>query len=94
MNRGAPYDENLRVDRVNSGKSKVRYCEVCSNTLQGKQKSFCSVECQGIASRKTERPTKEKLKKLMETNSMVSIGKMFGVSDNAVRKWAKIHDLL
>ena len=33
--------------------------------------------------------SKEELKTLIENNSLVKIGKMFGVSDNAIRKRAK-----
>lgn len=35
------------------------------------------------------RPSKKELKRLLETNSMRAVGKMFGVSDNGVRKWLK-----
>lgn len=40
-------------------------------------------------SRKVERPTKEELEKLLSENGWTTIGRMYGVSDNAVRKWAK-----
>jgi hypothetical protein len=33
------------------------------------------------------RPSKEELIKLIKTNSMCEVGRMFGVSDNAVRRW-------
>ena len=41
--------------------------------------------------RKVERPTYEKLISLIELNGYVKVGKMFGVSDNAVRKWIKMY---
>ena len=44
-------------------------------------------------SRKVERPSKEDLIVLIENNSMVTLGKMFGVSDNAVRKWANSYGI-
>lgn len=43
--------------------------------------------------RKTQRPPREILEHLIESQSMVAIGKKFGVSDNSVRKWAKIYGL-
>ena len=43
--------------------------------------------------RKTEWPTKEELIELNNKYSKVKIGKMFGVSDNAVRKWLKYYDI-
>lgn len=47
-----------------------------------------------INSRKVCRPSKAKLEKLIEENSWVSLGEMFGVSDNAVRKWARSYGLI
>lgn len=43
--------------------------------------------------RKVKRPSKEELERLVELMSMVKIGKMFGVTDNAVRKWIKYYNL-
>lgn len=43
--------------------------------------------CAKIASRKVERPTKEILEQEVAENSFVSLGKKYGVSDNAIRKW-------
>lgn len=44
--------------------------------------------------RKTEWPTKEVLIELLKTMSYVSIGKKYGVSDNAVRKWSKKYEII
>lgn len=46
-------------------------------------------KCASIESHKgkTNKPTREELKELIRTTPFVQIGKMFGVSDNAVRKW-------
>lgn len=38
-------------------------------------------------------PKKEELLNLITTTSFLQIGKMYGVSDNAVRKWCKKYDL-
>ena len=51
------------------------------------------VECYRLSSRKTEWPSKEELKELIRTKSFVQIGKDFGVSDNAVRRWCKSYNL-
>ncbi len=66
-------------------------CVVCGDDFKPNntnQKS-CSVDCAKIARRKVERPTKEKLDMLLKEHSFCAIGRMFGVSDNAVRKWQK-----
>jgi Zn finger protein HypA/HybF involved in hydrogenase expression len=44
--------------------------------------------------RKTDRPTKEILEKEVKENTMVSLGKKYGVSDNAVRKWCKSYGII
>lgn len=47
-----------------------------------------------LKARKVLRPSFEELKKLIDNNSWVSIGKLYNVSDNAIRKWAKQYNLL
>lgn len=42
--------------------------------------------------RRTERPSSEELKLLIDKNGYVKTGKMFGVSDNAIRKWLISYD--
>jgi 5-methylcytosine-specific restriction endonuclease McrA len=44
--------------------------------------------------RKVTWPLKEELSILMNDHSLVKIGQMYGVSDNAVRKWAKKYGLI
>jgi len=40
------------------------------------------------------RPSKEELKEMIENNSYCALGRKFGVSDVAVRKWAKRYELI
>jgi hypothetical protein len=40
------------------------------------------------------RPTKEELQTLIETTPYTKIGELYGVSDNAIRKWAKSYGIL
>jgi Zn finger protein HypA/HybF involved in hydrogenase expression len=44
-------------------------------------------------SRKVVRPSKEELEKLIETTPMEKLGKNFGVSGNAVKKWCKSYGI-
>lgn len=44
--------------------------------------------------RKVVRPTKEDLQKMINEMPMTHIGIKFGVSDNAIRKWAKRYQLI
>ncbi len=43
--------------------------------------------------RKVERPSKEELSEEIKTLSYCAIGRKYGVSDNAVRKWAKSYEI-
>lgn len=73
-----------------------KHCPTCDKdyeTKNSKQK-FCSAKCRGISQRKANRPSREELNKLINTSSWTEIGKLYGVSDNAVRKWARTHGLL
>jgi len=41
-----------------------------------------------------ERPSREQLELDIASSSWVSIGRKYGVSDNAVRKWARKYGLI
>ena len=73
-------------------KKKQKKCLDCSNLI-----SYDAVrckECNNIKNRKNTRPSSEELKILIENNSFLKIGKMFDVSDNTIRKWAKGYGIL
>ena len=77
--------------RVNKELKKKYYCVDC-----GKEISYGAIrcnKCKGEIKRICERPTKEELLNLIINKPFVQIGKMFEVSDNAVRKWCKSYDL-
>lgn len=40
-----------------------------------------------------EHPTREELKDMIRSESFASIGKLFGVRDNTIRKWCKVYNL-
>lgn len=64
-------------------------CDICG-TVKQKQNVTCSAKCSAVKRRKIkDRPSVEQLSKLLETNSFVKVGEMFGVSDNAIRKWLR-----
>lgn len=69
-------------------------CDYCKTNFTTRKDTqiYCSHKCLSLSKRKIQRPSKEELEILVKTTSMVKIGKMFGVSDNAVRKWIKIYN--
>lgn len=71
-----------------------KICLTCSNNFivyqSQNDRQFCSPECSAVKRRKIkERPTKEQLLDELKTTSYVQVGKKYGVSDNAIRKWIK-----
>lgn len=62
-------------------------CPSCGRK-KDRQAKVC-LDCYRSTLRTVERPTKNELKKLLKTHSFIDIGKMFGVSDNSIRKWCK-----
>lgn len=86
--------ENLQVltkaehDAIH-GKGILQECQNCGRqTKRTKHGKYCSQECFHRDNRKVEWPTSEQLTYDLETMSWCAIGRKYGVSDNAVRKWA------
>jgi len=96
LSSGAPGFERLRENGENSLKSKFRppqFCKGCGTTLQIKQEAYCSDYCFKLALRKVERPSKLVLEQDINNMSILAIGRKYGVSDNAIRKWMKSYGL-
>lgn len=68
------------------------HCVDCGKELSDYKSKRC-LECSKLHSRKVERPSREKLKNLIRNNSFLALGKEYGVSDNAIKKWCKSYDL-
>ena len=75
-------------------------CLNCGKEIISKrnEQKFCNQHCSSTYNsihyntRKVkDRPSKEELEKLTEQYTMVYIGKIFGVSDNAIRNWIKLY---
>lgn len=68
------------------GETKYTYsdkCRKCENTVRKTN----------LQTRKVERPPKEELQMLINTIPMTQIGKKYGVSDNAIRKWCRTYKI-
>lgn len=66
-------------------------CPNCGN-IKYRRAKLC-ISCNSIMQRKVERPSKEELFELIKTMQFTQIGKMYGVSDNTIRKWCKKYEL-
>lgn len=71
---------------------KLKYCAVCGKQLTGSQTKTCSLICNAeyIKTKRTfDIPLQDELNEMLLTMSPETIGKTYGVSGNAVRKWIK-----
>ena len=71
-------------------------CQLCEKVFSNGSKNakYCGSECAKIAQRRVVRPDSDVLKMDIETLSWRAIGMKYGVSDNAVRKWAKSYGIV
>lgn len=68
------------------GKSKNKYSIVCRKCADERRKI--------VTVRKVmNRPSREELLDLIKRLPMIQIGKLYNVSDNAIRKWCKSYDI-
>ena len=63
----------------------VFYCKNCGN-ICSKKDSFC-LKCSNLLKRQIKKPSREVLKDLIRNKSFSMIGRIYNVSDNAIRKW-------
>ena len=72
---------------MSNRKKEKNYCIDC-----GKEISIYGIrcpQCASISKRKIKRPSRNYLKYLIRNYSFTYISKLFGVSDNAIKKWCK-----
>lgn len=72
-------------------KKETNKCKVCGKEIESRS-TYCS-DCYHIVERLADRPSREELKKLIREKPFTQIGRMFGVSDNSIRKWCDNYDL-
>jgi len=78
-------------------KKHLKTCSFCKKefTSVGKKKKYCSHKCCEMNDRRVKvRPSIEELGNMIDNMSWVAIGKEYGVSDNAIRKWARQYKLI
>lgn len=95
INKGAP---SAKIDLIRKQigytqfQPKVKlFCKSCNKQLNGSQSLYCSNKCLGKLISK--RPSKQILLDDLSKMTKVAIGKKYGVSDSAVRKWKKQYQI-
>jgi hypothetical protein len=82
--------KNLSRDEKNIilQRRKTKNCITCKIAINS-WAEYCA-HCCKISQRVVKlRPSKDQLLKMIKETSYVAVGKKYGVSDNAVRKWLK-----
>jgi hypothetical protein len=77
--------------------SKEAVCLYCTNTFIKNDigQKYCSHECSSKHHAKVQnRPSKEELIELLNSHNYCAVGRLYKVSDNAVRKWARKYSIL
>lgn len=71
-------------------------CKGCGRTFHPKKSNqlYCTADCYRVQTYKVEHPSLEELAADMLNLNWCAIGRKYGVSDNAARKWAKKYGLL
>ncbi len=68
-------------------------CPACNSDVYGTK--YCCTICAKKDKRKVKnRPSKTKLMSMLKESNYSAIGRNYGVSDNAIRKWAKSYNLI
>ncbi len=84
--------------RIGAGRriSAARRCDCCKRTFRPKAlaQKYCSSRCSHRSQRVVKRPRKQHLARMIGKKSWVALGYRYGVSDNAVRKWARGYGLI
>ena len=81
--------ETIRTKKERIRTKKIYNCTSCGVELAGKCKTGLCHSCHSKSQRKIERPSKEQLIEEIEKSSYLAVGRKYGVSDNAIRKWIK-----
>lgn len=84
----------MKQEHTYAGKNnkKKHFCKTCRVPIKGTGKTG---KCNGCANshpkntRRAIRPTKEKLVEQIDQLGYSATGRLYGVSDNAIRKWLK-----
>lgn len=78
-------DVSNKLIKVKENSQKKNYCLDCGKEISLESKRC--LDCNSKYLQKVDRPEREELLKLIQTKSFCEIGRMYGVSDNAVKKW-------
>jgi tRNA A37 N6-isopentenylltransferase MiaA len=89
------YDEFRRLQKEKA--IKISTCPQCGKQFRplNNDQKYCCHGCWALVYRRVLiRPTKEELEKMLDTMYYTEIGRLYKVSDNTIRKWAKGYGII
>ena len=89
-NNCKPKTHKLKKQKPIKIRKKIGICPICGKSIKTKSKT-CE-KCSHVVQRKIERPKYQELLNELKNSSFVAVGKKYGVSDNAIRKWIKFYE--
>ncbi len=92
--RGGNYARAKKLLEARDISMRVKKMSFCSCGKRIDKMAFECKQCSNVSKRKVYRPSEGQLKREIETMTWVAIGKKHGVSDNAVRKWARGYGII
>lgn len=82
-------EEKVNKDTDNN----IRYCSKCGALITRFSKTGLCAKCCHKRSRKVERPSREELKKMIRSAPFEKIGRIYGCTGSAIKKWCKAYKL-
>lgn len=70
-----------------------KFCSICGQSVSNRNVSGLCTNCAAEKQRTVNRPPKEQLLQELKESNFTQVGKKYGVSDNAIRKWCKNYNL-
>lgn len=92
INIGASWYDKNQSYPIRKKNTNTYFCSECGKQLFSNCKTHLCMDCYN-KSRTKNIPTKDELFALLSNNSFLAVGKMFNVSDNAVRKWCDNYNI-
>lgn len=90
INTGYYWKRDISYPIREKEKEKVCFCQCGAVISKGAER--CTV-CHGLKRRTVERPTADILKEEIIKLGFAGVGRKYGVSDNAIRKWCKSYGM-
>ena len=84
--------ETRQAEPKSAKPPKVKHCKYCDKEFIGKR-VYCSDECYSKARKSGRPPVFDLINAFKQYKSYLAVGKHYGVTDNAVRKWVRLYQI-